>query len=165
MNAVSKNQTIALGLARVITTSIDRAQGAGAAKKYTHEKKQMKNARYYASKLALILRNSGELRYKVATGLRDNEAVLSITEEMAYKLRSILLEKGLPYKVKGILSRYCANAYERNAILRRFLSQMSDFHQFEVTFPDVISRAELASAEEKLALTFEEFSKSTYISA
>ena len=145
-------------------TSVNRAQGAAVAKQRNYEKLQMKNARNHAGELATLLRESAGLRSKAVTKLRDNDVVFSITEDQAYNMRAIVLEKGLPPKVKTILSQYSENVSERKEVLLRFISQLSDVHQFEATFPDVLSKPKLASAEKKIASTLEEFSQSTYIS-
>jgi hypothetical protein len=164
INAVLENQANAIGLDRALMSSVNRAQGAAVAKKRTYEKLQMKNARNYAGELATLLRESARLRSKAVTKLRDNGVVFSITEDQAYNMRDSVLEKGLPPKFKRILSRYCENASERKGVQLRFVSQLSDVHQFEATFPDVLSKPKLASAEKKIASTLEEFSQSTYIS-
>jgi hypothetical protein len=165
LNAVLENQANAIGLDRAIMTSINRAQGAAVAKESTYEKLQMKNARGYAGKLAIVLRESAGLRSKAASKLRKNGVVFSITEDQAYNIREILVEKVVPSnKFKTILSRYCMNAAESKKVERRFLAQLADVHQLEVTFPNVLSNPKLASAESKIASSLEEFSKSTYIS-
>jgi hypothetical protein len=165
LNAVLENQAKAIGLDRAIMTSINRAQGAAVANEPTYEKLQMKNAREYAGKLAVILRDIAGFRSEAATKLRNNGVVFSITEDQAYNIREILVEKVVPSnKFKTLLSRYCMNASESTAVLRRFLSQLADVHQLEVTFPNILSKPKLASAEAKIAASLEEFSKSTYTS-
>jgi hypothetical protein len=121
----------------------------------------MKNARKYAGRLAPLLRQSAGLRSNAVTKLHKNGAVFSITEDQAENTRGIVVEKGLPYEFKSVLSRYGKNASERREILLLFVSQLSDVHQFEVTFPDVLSKPELASAENRVASALKEFSEST----
>jgi hypothetical protein len=87
INAVLENQANAIGLDRAIMTSLDRAQGAAVAEEPTYEEKQMKNAREYASKLAIVLRESAELRSKAVTQLRENNIVFTITEDRVYNIR------------------------------------------------------------------------------
>jgi len=164
INAVLENQAKAIGLDRALMTSVDRAQGAGIAKKREYEKFQMENARKYAGDLAILLRESAGLRSIAVKKLRENGVVFSITEDQAFKIRRILVETGVPPKFKRILSRYCENDSEKRGVLLRYLSQLADVHKLEVTFPNFLSNPKLASAEKKIASTLDEFSHSTYIS-
>jgi hypothetical protein len=164
INDVLKNQVHAIGVDRALVTSINRAQGATVANAPKYEKLRMKDARNYAAKLATSLRLAAALRSEAATTFRNIGAVHTFTEDEAYEIRSVILDNGLPSEIDEIFSRYCSDADEKNTILRRHVSQMSDLHQFEVTFPDVLSKPELDDAEKKVASALEEFSESTHLS-
>jgi hypothetical protein len=164
INAVLENQANAIGLGRAIMTSLNRAQGAAVANEPTYERMRMKNARQYASRLAIVLRESAGLRSKAVSELHKADLVFKLTEDQAYNIRGRLLEKDARSRFRRYLSKYGMDSGESKEIERRFLSQLGDFHQFEAAFPNVLSEPKLASAESEIASCFEEFSKSTYIS-
>jgi len=100
----------------------------------------------------------------MATKFRNIELVFTPSEDEAHELRNIIIEKGLPDMIDETLSGYCMDENEKNTMLLRFVSNLSDIHVLEFSFPDIISDPKLASAEREIASVLEAFSKSTSLS-
>jgi hypothetical protein len=161
VNVVLENQATVVGIDRALTSSINRAQGAAFAKEPDFEKMQMRNAREYAGQAAQLIGQNANLRRTAANKLRSRGLVFAVTDDQARKIRSTIIENGIPEQIHNVIQAYGSNVQERDDIEGTFIMSLFGINALKAPFPDTMTPAGLSAAEQSIASALKAFSTST----
>lgn len=105
-NALLDNQSLAIGLTRALVTAIERSQGAEIANDSVWQQRQLRAARRYAARLAVVLDAEPRKRRAARTALeRSRFPTIMLGRETVQQLQEQVVKNGLPPALTADLRR------------------------------------------------------------
>ncbi len=134
VNAFISNQTQAIGLARAMITSINRAQGAFEAGNTSWENKQMNAASQYAVQLSALLDAQAALQANVKSALTGvGFPSITVTPNDVFSFEANVLNNGLPSSIVQVLTQLGSTNSEIEQI--RQIAFVQDINAAAGNFP------------------------------
>jgi hypothetical protein len=158
-NAVLENQAEAIGLLNALLTALNRSDGAAKAGDASAEERQLKAARDFAKKVAKVFRGAISLRLALASKWTGPGLDFSISERDALKLRDEIIINGFPSSFLDRLKKLGVDRKDQDVLLQRLFVGLAKLPS-QPNFRDVLMDPRLPTAERRLALSLEGFSRS-----
>jgi len=158
-NAVTANQSEAIGLLNALLTALDRADGASRAGDTSAEAQQLNAAREFAKKLVDVLKKAASLRLALASKWTGRDLDFTISTQDAVTLRDDIIINGFPAPFLKALKKLGIDRVDQDLLLQRLSLTLVNLPSGEqIRFRDLLIDPQLRSGEAGLISVLQQFS-------
>ena len=157
-NQMLENQTMSIGLAGALATSLDRASAAENAGNIVARDHQITAARDFARQWARELERSGDLRAAVATKMEGYAGMRPAVITDILSTRDEVLSNGWPQRINEIVESYTDQHAERERLQRQMNQGLGHLAALMGGPVDTIEARHLIPLDGEVAETLDRFS-------